>query len=260
MTMTSALNDLTQLVIACGDDAKAQRHTTPHTRKNDGSLVTDMDSAIEQRLVAYLRSTHPTHAILGEEGTRIGGGDLAQHEYVWVIDPIDGTSAYASTLTGWCIGVGLVHYGRPVAGIVYAPMSEDLFVATPDGGAYRNGTRIHASTSRNPHLDPWMAVPSNCHRRYQISYKGRIRTTGATILSLCYVAAGIATAALVGRCMVWDIAPAMALLRNAGAELWDLNAQVIDVAPLLDPYCGTPAMLAAPCEQYHAFRSVITIR
>jgi myo-inositol-1(or 4)-monophosphatase len=259
MTISSALTDLTQLVTACGDDAKAQRHDPGLTRKPDGSLVTRMDQAIEQRLVSYLRNTHPTHAILGEEGTRIGTGDLAQHEYVWVIDPIDGTSAYASTLTGWCVGVGLVHYGRPVAGIVYAPMSDDLFVATPDGGAYRNGTRIHATNSRNTELDPWMAGPSKCHRRYHISYKGRIRTTGATILSLCYVATGIATAALVGRCMVWDIAPAMALLRNAGAELWDLNAQVIDIAPLLDISRGTPAMLAAPIAQYDTFRNVITI-
>jgi myo-inositol-1(or 4)-monophosphatase len=69
-----------------------------------------------------------------------GEQNLASHEFLWVIDPIDGTSAFAGGLTGWCVGIGLVHYGKPYAGFAYAPMSEELYVATPDGQALRNGT------------------------------------------------------------------------------------------------------------------------
>lgn len=260
MTIASALNDMSTLVTACGNDAKAQRFTTTVTRKSDGSLVTNMDQAIESRLVEFIRQQYPDHAILGEEGTYVGPGDLSRHEYLWVIDPIDGTSAYAGTLTGWCVGVGLLRYGQPVAGVVYAPMSEELFVATPDGGAYRNGHAIHASQTPNPHLDHWMAVPSDMHRKYHIHYRGRVRTTGATILSLCYVAAGMATAALVGRCKAWDIAPAMALLRNAGAELYSLDGTLVDVAPLLHPERKTPTMLCTPSGQFRTYRDVIDVR
>ena len=260
MTTTSALNEMIQLVTSCGEEAKAQRHSINVTRKSDGSLVTNMDQAIESRLVSFIRQQFPSHAILGEEGTCLGAADLSTHENVWVIDPIDGTSAYAGALTGWCIGVGLVQYGKPVAGIVYAPMSEELFVATPDGGAFRNQRPIHATQSLNPQLDHWMAVPSNAHRKYHINYRGRVRTTGATILSLCYVAAGMASAALIGRCKAWDIAPALALVRYAGAELWDLDGTVIDLGPLLHPERGTPKMLCAPRTEFNAFRSTITLR
>lgn len=260
MTIVAAFSDMTQLVKACGDDAKAQRHHTTITRKSDGSLVTNMDQAIEDRLVAHIRTHYPDHAILGEEGTYVGSDDLTRHEYLWVIDPIDGTSAYAGTLTGWCVGVGLISYGQPLASIVYAPMSDDLFTAPPDGGAFRNQMPIHAEQRLTPHLDNWMAIPSDSHRKYRISYRGRTRTTGATILSLCYVAAGMATAALVGRCKAWDIAPALALLDRTGAELWDLNNNRIDVAHYLHPQQSTPAMLSVPTGQYPAFRALIDIR
>lgn len=260
MTILSAFSDMTRLVTACGDDAKAQRYQTTVTRKPDGSLVTNMDQAIEARLVAHIRANYPDHAILGEEGTLVGDSDLMRHEYLWVIDPIDGTSAYAGTLTGWCVGVGLLSYGRPVAGIVHVPMSEELYVATPDGGAFRNDTPIHATKRPTPHLDTWIAIPSDCHRKYHITYRGRTRTTGATILSLCYVAAGMASAALVGRCKAWDIAPALALLHHAGAQLWDLDGQVIDVAHYLHPQHTTPTMISAADGQFATYRALIEKR
>ncbi len=251
------VSDLVRLVTSCGNYAKQQRHQLAVTRKSDGSLVTNIDQAVEAQIVAYLHTNFPTHAILGEEGTYVGDQNLALHEYLWVIDPIDGTSAFVGGLTGWCVGIGLVHFGKAIAGFVYAPMSEELFVATPDGLALRNEQPIHVSRTPSIHRDDWMAIPSDAHRKYTIDYPGRTRTTGATIMSMCYVAGEIASAALIGSCKAWDIAPALALVHNAGAELWGTDGSIVDLSTMLHPDAKTPTMICAPRDQFQHYRDTI---
>jgi myo-inositol-1(or 4)-monophosphatase len=136
-------------------------------------------------------------------------------------------------------------------------MSEELYVATPDGQALRNEQPIHVSTTPTIQLDDWMAVPSDLHRKYTINYHGRVRTTGATIMSMCYVAAGMASAALIGSCKAWDIAPALALVHNAGAELWGLDGQIVDISTMLHPDAKTPTMICAPQDQFQQYRDTI---
>ena len=242
-----SLPELIQQVVACGDFARAERNQLTLIRKSDGSLVTHVDQAIEQRLVAYIQNTYPTHAIIGEEGT--AHNLTSGSQYTWVIDPIDGTSAFAGQLPGWCIGIGLLKDGQPLAGVVYSPMNDELYVATPDGQALRNNQPIHCSSSQSDLLDAWVAMPSDVHRKYRIAFRGRIRTTGATIMSLCYVAAGMAKGALIGSCKVWDLAPAMALLTHAGADLWDLNGTKINLSDYLTPATKTPTMITAPADR-----------
>lgn len=255
-----ALPQLIALVTECGDYARSQRHALDITRKSDGSIVTQVDQIVEQRIVGFLREHYPSYAILGEEGTQYAFPAHDLPEYTWVIDPIDGTSAYAGQLTGWCIGVGLLARGVPIAGVVYSPLNDECYVATPDGHAYRNNTLLTAVNASTKLLDDWMSIPSDTHRKYDIRYPGRVRTTGATILSLCYTAANMASAALVGSCKAWDIAPALALLRYTGCELWDLNGAVIDIATILSPAASSPTMLCAPRESYDQYRQYITIR
>jgi myo-inositol-1(or 4)-monophosphatase len=251
--------DMTQIiphVVACGDFARQQRDQLEITRKSDTSIVTHTDQAVEAQLVASLRTHFPDHAILGEEGTLHGIGGVDQSDYLWVIDPIDGTSAYAGGLPGWCIGVGLLYQGRPIAGVVYAPMNDELFVADASGTTTRNGRPLQAADNDNPLLDEWMAVPSDSHRKYRISYPGRIRTTGATIMSLAYVAAGMATGALIARCKAWDLVPALALLHNAGGAVWDLDGNQFDVRSIL-PSKRSPTLIAGPAGDFTRIRAHI---
>ncbi len=255
-----ALPQLIALVTECGNYARDQRDALAITRKNDGSIVTQVDQYVEQRIVSYLREMYPTYAILGEEGTHYAFESNSLPEYTWVIDPIDGTSAYAGRLTGWCVGVGLLARGVPIAGVVYSPMNNECYVATPEGHAYRNNVLLTDVNATEKQLDDWMSIPSDTHRKYDIQYPGRVRTTGATILSLCYTAANMASAALVGGCKAWDIAPALALLRYTGCELWDLNGSVIDIASLLSPTATSPTMLCAPRDEYDRYRQYIHVR
>ncbi len=254
--------DLTPIIARvqeCGQYARQERNQLTLMRKSDGSIVTHVDQTVEQMLVTTIQSLYPEHAILGEEGTHSGfhsNGNIP--EYTWVIDPIDGTSAFAGGLPGWCIGVGLLRHGQPVAGIVLAPMNDELFVCDMAGTPTLNGQPIHTQSNPNPLLDAWMAVPSDSHRKYRITYTGRIRTTGATIMSLAYVASGKASGALIASCKAWDLAPALALLHHAGGQLWDLDGQALDIIDLLHPDKKSPTLIAAPQSQYAEVRATIT--
>ena len=241
----------------CGQYARQERTQLTLMRKDDGSIVTHVDQAVEQMLVTSIQSLYPDHAILGEEGTHIGFTAGQLPEYAWVIDPIDGTSAFAGGLPGWCIGVGLLRHGQPMAGIVYAPINDELFVCDLTGTPTLNGQVIHAQSNPNPLLDAWMAVPSDSHRKYRITYTGRIRTTGATIMSLAYVASGKASGALIASCKAWDLAPALALLHQAGGQLWDLDGNVLDIIDLLHPDKKSPTLIAAPQGHYAEVRATI---
>jgi hypothetical protein len=143
-----------------------------------------------------LRETYPTYAILGEEGTHYAFESNSLPEYTWVIDPIDGTSAYAGRLTGWCVGVGLLARGVPIAGVVYSPMNNECYVATPEGHAYRNNVLLTAvnATSQIRHTVPWAGphdrgyhsfallhccqhgISSSCRRVQSMGHRPRTRT------------------------------------------------------------------------------------
>jgi myo-inositol-1(or 4)-monophosphatase len=135
-------------------------------------------------------------------------------------------------------------------------MNDELFVADASGTTTRNGRPLQAADNANPLLDEWMAVPSDSHRKYRISYPGRIRTTGATIMSLAYVAAGMATGALIARCKAWDLVPALALLHNAGGAVWDLDGNQFDVRSIL-PSKRSPTLIAGPAGDFTRIRAHI---
>ena len=114
------------------------------SRKADNSEVTDIDRATEQAIVASLTSARPDYGIFGEE---YGVSGPADAEYQWVIDPIDGTTNFVRGVPVWATLIALVHNGIPVLGVVSAPAMGFRWWATQGGGAFFNGTRIHASAT-----------------------------------------------------------------------------------------------------------------
>ena len=114
--------------------------------KGHRDIVTEADIACETAIIDIIQARHPSHRILSEERggvaalTQAAGGD-----YVWIIDPIDGTHNYAAQLPYWCISVALAHEGEPIVAAVYDPIHEELFIAVKGGGAFLNGQLIHVS-------------------------------------------------------------------------------------------------------------------
>jgi myo-inositol-1(or 4)-monophosphatase len=112
-------------------------------RKSDGSPVTEADLAVNRFLNEKLRTARPDYAWLSEESEDDTARLSAKRTFV--IDPIDGTNAFVKRLPHFTVCIGVVEDGRPVAGAVYNPMTDECFVAAKGEGAFLNGATIHVS-------------------------------------------------------------------------------------------------------------------
>ena len=209
--------------------------------KEDGSLVTDVDHRIENYLYTQISSHYPGHQILAEEGTRQGG----ESEFLWTVDPIDGTRAYASGLPVWGISIGILKGHEPYAGYFFMPAVGELYAGSQDQACFNNRIRPPVRQDGWIPSTAFLAVPSNAHRYFDISF-GRLRSLGSATAHLAYVARGTALAALTRHLYLWDIAPVMPLLDAAGVAVKYLSGQTFDLHQLLDGSAAREPLVAAP--------------
>jgi myo-inositol-1(or 4)-monophosphatase len=235
--------------------------------KADGTLVTAADRSVQRLIVRRLRSVEPDPRrlfILAEEhqeGLNPGGATPKHAEVVAAVDPLDGTTSFAAGLPLWTVSLGLLRGGRPVAGVVYAPL-----LGGADGWLYRAGeqedaTRNGAPLSVRPYagwetLDQ-IGVPSGFHRWARVrDFGGKLRSLGSTAHHLSLVAAGGLGAVVVGRAHLWDLAGALPILERAGGVLQhpggaapDWEALLSDRLPRRILVAGPPAAAAALAER-----------
>lgn len=220
------------------------RHTTS-SRKHDNSLVTAADTEIEHFLRERIRARFPTHGIQGEEH---GSSGLDQ-EYVWSLDPIDGTNAFASGLPIWGISIGLLQHTVPVMGVIYLPVTDDCYWNDEQGSAFWNEQpiRVRPQPAGAPYDgQDWLAVTSDTHRTYHVQFGGKTRSTGSTVAHMCYVAQGVAVGALLGYVSLWDIAAGVAIVEAAGGVVQTLHGAPPDYAAMLRGAAPQGALIAAP--------------
>jgi myo-inositol-1(or 4)-monophosphatase len=190
--------------------------------KGQSSPVTEADIALDTFLKDFLTGLFPEAAWLSEETA----DDPARldHSHVWVVDPIDGTRAFASGHPDWAVSIALVKDGAPVLGVLYAPAHERLYEAVLGGGAWCNGERLRLSETQSSALAR-VAGPKPLVDRFE-------RNTGpiehlpkvpSLALRLARVAEGSIDVGLVSRnSQDWDIAAADLILQEAGGVLTDL--------------------------------------
>ena len=218
--------DLTEIAGWAAEGGAIARRYFNHVtaqQKPDHSLVTIADLTIERLLVDRITARYPQHGIIGEEQSRRAGDG----EYLWAIDPLDGTAAFVAGLPLWCVSIGLLRHGQPLLGVIYVPLLEDTYAAGPGTGALLNGQPIAVLPPGAAPSSDWLAVPSDIHR-YQVNLRVKLRSIGSTAASICYVARGSAAGALVSRASIWDLAAALAILSAAGGT----SAYLADGAPL----------------------------
>lgn len=212
-------------------------------RKPDHSWVTEADLTIEKLLVTRIAQRFPTHGIIGEEQTR----RTIDHEFLWAIDPLDGTAVFLAGLPTWGVSLGLLRHGRPYLGVIYMPALGDCYWALPGGGAFWNGQPIHVAAPQPFTSDDWLSTPSNSHRRFSIDFIGKTRSLGATIGAFCYTARGSAVGALINTFAIWDVAAGMAILQAAGGTAVALAGAPLDIRAIVDGRNFTaPVLLGAP--------------
>ncbi|MFN0264634.1 inositol monophosphatase family protein [Tepidamorphus sp. 3E244] len=198
------------------------------SRKGVSDFVTNADMRAERTLRRELEKARPDYGFLLEEGGEVKGKD-PQHR--WIVDPLDGTTNFLHSIPLFAISVGLERDGEIVAGIVYNPVSDELFAAERGKGAYLNERRLRVAARRKlddcvvtlgiPHLGrgdhaEWLDTQRKLMERVQ-----GVRRTGSAALDLAWVAAGRFDGFVEKGLSAWDIAGGMALVREAGGYVTD---------------------------------------
>ena len=200
------------------------------SRKGPADFVSNADRRAERTLQRELEKVRPGYGFLLEEGGEIKGTD-PQHR--WIIDPLDGTTNFLHSIPLFAISVALERDGEIVAGIVYNPISDELFAAERGKGAFLNDRRLRVAARRSledcvvnlgiPHLgrgdhDAWLATQRVIMARTQ-----GIRRTGTAALDLAWVAAGRFDGFVETGLSAWDIAAGIILVKEAGGYVTDMR-------------------------------------
>ena len=205
--------------------ANAQRRReTIRVAENDVKLRLDVEC--QERAAEVIRGAFPEHAMLAEEDTPDSGGDETS-DYEWIVDPIDGTVNFTHGLPFWCCSVAVRRGENVVAGAIYAPAVDELFLATEDSEATCNGEPIRVSDIRGldeamvmsgleksviPGLEAYTilnAIAANVQ-------KGRVM--GSAALDMCCVARGQAEGYFEAGIFTWDVSAAALIVRRAGGR------------------------------------------
>lgn len=191
--------------------------------KGHSSPVTEADIALDTFLKAHLSGLFPTAAWLSEE-TADDPARLEQ-DYVWIVDPIDGTRAFASGHPDWAVSIALVKGGRPVLGILHAPIHDRLYEARLGEGAWCNGERLRMSEAEDVQ-GARVAGPKPLVDRLErhMGPVERLPKVPSLALRLARVAEGSIDIGLVSaNAQDWDIAAADLVLQEAGGRLTGLD-------------------------------------
>ena len=245
---------LLDLLKEAGEVALAQRGQQKAVLKADLTPVTEADRQVEDLLIRRISSRYPSHVILSEEsGLHPAGAD-----FTWVLDPIDGTRAFASGLPVWGVSVGVFQHGKPVLGGFYLPVTRELYWG--DGEQAFWNDRPLSQKSPADFEDPlfFLAVPSEFHLHFTTSYP-RVRSMGSTAAHLAYAAEGAAVGVLMFTSKLWDLAGMLPVLSAAGVELAYLDGSAFQPDVLMQGQPIRGALLAARPEMMDPLRQRIAL-
>ncbi|MDD5775098.1 MAG: inositol monophosphatase [Candidatus Omnitrophica bacterium] len=195
--------------------------------KGDRNLVTDVDRGAQDMIIGHIARHFPRHGIIAEEG----GSVREQAEYIWIIDPLDGTHNYIRGVAVFGVSIGIVRNGSYVGGIIYMPFAGELYVAEKDHGAYKNDTKISVS-SNSALADCSVSFDSGLRhapaRMLPVlgSFADRafnVRMFGSSARALSYLAEGKIDVSVEFEDQPWDCAAGICLIEQAGGKVTDLS-------------------------------------
>lgn len=205
-------------------------HGTFKQENDTLQIVTDFDTAAEKIILSRLKGVFPSHAFFSEEA----GDDRAPSDYRWIIDPIDGTSNYARHIPFFCVSIGLAYKNKPVLGVVYQPVTDELFTATKGGGAFLNGSKLTVASLSEPSkafVTADRGKSQHEKERFVTILEALAKTVrsmrmpGSSALQTCYVACGRFDAAVFNGLSFYDVAAAALIAQEAGAKITDFTGK-----------------------------------
>ena len=199
--------------------------------------VTETDLKAERAIVSLIRKECPSHAILAEEE----GHNKRNSDYLWIIDPMDGTTNFTHGYPFVCTSIALQHAGDLVLGVVFDPLRDELFVAEKGKGAKLNGSPIRVSQEGSMERSLLCTgFPYNIREKVRDNFENfsklclsvqGVRRDGSAAIDLCYVAAGRFEGFWERDLKPWDTAASTIIVREAGGLITDYRGN--DYNPFL---------------------------
>jgi len=198
------------------------------TRKSDGSIVTEADLACQSFIEHALLELHPFIPLLGEEMSEAEQQMLLSEQRIWCLDPIDGTTNFATQIPAFAISLALFEHGKPVFGCIHDPVRNETFTAGLGKGAQLNNRTIHASseciTGNSVGFIDFKRLPEALANNLSLSpfYRSQ-RNIGTCALEWAWLAAGRGQFIIHGGEKIWDYAAGSLIASEAGCVVGDFS-------------------------------------
>lgn len=208
------------------------------SHKGDIDLVTEADLASEKLIVERIQTHYPRHMILAEESGATGMEGMSPAEFRWIVDPLDGTTNYAHGYPCFCVSIGLEHKGEQVVGVIYNPITDELFAAERGEGATLNGRRIRVSDVAELNRSllctgfPYDVRDRGDFARHFtnfIMHSQGVRRDGSAALDLAAVACGRFEGFWEEGLHPWDVAAGIVIIEEAGGRVSRYDGSPIDI-------------------------------
>jgi myo-inositol-1(or 4)-monophosphatase len=204
-------------------------------KTNEKNLVTEIDKKSEQVIMDYISRKYPTHNILTEET----GEHKKNSDFVWVIDPLDGTTNFAHGLPIFAVSIGVMNKKEIVAGVVYDVMRNIFYSAEKGSGAFANDNKINVSNNDKLGLGvlvtgfPYNVAenPDYAFERFtKLTKQARaVRRLGSAAIDFCYVASGVFDGFWEVSLHPWDMCAGKLIVEEAGGLVTDFTGNGIDI-------------------------------
>lgn len=255
------LQRITELIIGIAQEAGAgvlaSYGSHPETTKYDGTLVTEADPAAEALIRERLQKHFPEHSIYGEE---LGFAGPRDNEWVWYLDPIDGTSNYVFGLPLWGVSIGLTHRGRCVAGVIEMPALRETFWAWEGGGAFCNGRRLQASLTTTMQDNDLLCISSTIVQRYDFSFPQKIRALGSAAYALAALASGAFVGLIHDNWRLHDVAAGMVLCQETGLIATCDDGSPFESFENYDPDAPAPTLILATPQMHPQIMECVRLK
>lgn len=231
------IDDIIQISEEAGElirNAFGKTHSIEY-KTNELNLVTETDKASEKLITEFIKKKYPAHGILAEEGSEVN----KTAEYLWVVDPLDGTTNFAHGLPIFSVSIGVQKNGETVAGVVYDVMRNVVFSAEKGSGSFENRDKI--SVSKNDNLDHSILVtgfpynikenPDKAFERFIafLRQSRAIRRLGSAAIDFCYVANGVFDGFWEVSLHPWDLCAGKLIVDEAGGLVTNFDGKPITI-------------------------------
>ena len=204
-------------------------------KTNASNLVTEIDKKSEATIINFIRKEFPGHSVLAEES----GEHRTSSEYLWVIDPLDGTTNFAHGFPMFAVSIGVQKNGETICGAVYDIMRDEIYSSEKGSGSFRNGQKLQVSS--NSDLQQSVLVtgfpyniaenPDHAFERFIASLKSAraVRRLGSAAIDFCYVASGVFDGFWEVHLHPWDICAGKLIVEEADGIVTNFSNEIINI-------------------------------